>query len=55
MTSAAQGSVWQLGADAARAGKPASANPYPRGLYLFVVWMNGWTFAAHMKDKEDEI
>lgn len=55
MNSFTTGSVWQLGADAARAGKPASANPYPRGLYLFVVWMNGWTFATHMKDKEDEI
>jgi ribosome modulation factor len=47
-------SVWQQGADAARAGKPASACPYATLDYRWVVWMNGWVMAAHLKAKEDD-
>lgn len=47
-------SVWRQGADAARAGKPATACPYKPLAYDFVVWMNGWAFATHEKAKEDD-
>ncbi len=47
-------SVWNEGATAARAGKPASACPYNTLSYDFVVWFNGWAFATHMKAKEDD-
>lgn len=47
-------SVWQQGADAGRAGKPASACPYSTLDYRFVVWFNGWAMATHQKAKEDD-
>ncbi len=47
-------SVWNEGAAAARAGKPATACPYSPLSYDFVVWFNGWSFATHMKAKEDD-
>ena len=48
-------SVWNLGALAAREGKPATANPYPVNNYDFVCWMNGWAFAKYMVAKEEEM
>lgn len=47
-------SVWNEGAKAARAGKPAAACPYSPLSYDFVVWFNGWAFASHLKAKEDD-
>ena len=47
-------SVWNEGATAARAGKPATACPYSPLSYDFVVWFNGWSFATHLKAKEDD-
>lgn len=47
-------SCWQQGADAARAGLGPEACPHSRLTYHFVTWMNGWTFAAHQKAKEDD-
>lgn len=47
-------SVWNEGAAAARAGKPATACPYSPLSYDFVVWFNGWSFATHQKAKEDD-
>ena len=47
-------SAWQQGADAARAGLPASACPYPATTYHFVTWHNGWAAATHQKAKEDD-
>lgn len=47
-------SAWQQGADAARAGKPTSANPYSPLSYDFVTWMHGWTFATHRMAIEDD-
>jgi hypothetical protein len=47
-------SVWNEGAAAARSGTPSSRNPYPPTHYNFVVWLNGWSFATHMKAKEDD-
>lgn len=47
-------SVWNEGAAAARAGKPATACPYSPLSYDFVVWFNGWSFATHLKAKEDD-
>jgi hypothetical protein len=48
------GSVWQQGADAARRGEPISACPYPRDIYKWVVWVNGWTWATHQTAREDD-
>jgi hypothetical protein len=45
-------SVWNEGAAAARAGVPSSRNPYQPTNYNFVVWLNGWAFAAHQRAKE---
>ena len=47
-------SVWNEGASAARKGLPATACPYSPLSYDFVVWFNGWSFATHMKAKEDD-
>ena len=47
-------SVWNEGAKAARAGKPAATCPYSPLSYDFVVWFNGWSFATHLKAKEDD-
>lgn len=46
--------VWTAGANAARAGQPASDNPYDPLLYEFVQWMHGWAAAMHNKAKEDD-
>ena len=47
-------SAWQQGADAARAGKSTTECPYNPLSYEWVTWMYGWTFATHMKAKEDD-
>lgn len=47
-------SVWQQGANAARARLPASACPFGPLSYDFVVWFNGWAFACHQIAKEDD-
>jgi hypothetical protein len=49
----AQKSAWQQGSHAARAGKPANANPYHPINYDFVVWNNGWSFTMYQKAQED--
>lgn len=46
-------SAWQQGADAARAGKPASACPHTPDLYHFVTWHNGWAMARHEMAKAE--
>jgi hypothetical protein len=50
-----QMSVWNQGAQAAREGKPATANPINPLRYEFVSWHNGWSFATHLiaKEKDD--
>lgn len=47
-------SVWNQGAEAARAGKPAGACPYKPESYDFVVWFNGWSWTRHQVAKEEE-
>ena len=49
-----QMSVWNLGAKAARQGKPATANPHLPLQYEFVSWHNGWAAATHEMAKEDD-
>lgn len=46
-------SVWQQGANAARAGKPITANPYSKINWNYVVWMNGWATATHNMAKQE--
>lgn len=46
-------SVWQQGADAARAGKPSSANPHSKINWNYVVWMNGWATATYNMAKQE--
>lgn len=46
-------SMWQQGADAARAGKSISTCPYPKHRYEFVAWSNGWIFATHNIAKQE--
>jgi ribosome modulation factor len=47
-------SAWQEGADAARAGVPATRCPYEPLTYHFVTWHNGWAMAKHLMAKEDD-
>lgn len=48
-------SAWQQGADAARARRPFSSNPYPATSYDYVTWGNGWLQATHAVALEEEL
>lgn len=45
--------MWNQGAQAARLGLPATANPYKPEDYNFVVWFNGWSFVMHQLAKDE--
>ena len=48
--------VWECeGSKAARAGKPASANPYPVGTAAYDAWGDGHLFAAHAQQREEGV
>lgn len=48
-------SRWLEGSKAARAGQPVTANPYIPENYMFVAWLNGWSFTRHQIANEEEL